>query len=129
MATLYYQGHDRRSWLTWAVALGRHGVWPNGAVEVHGPHENANYMFGEADCIDQDGRSCIVCFKTAELTPEQWKSRHTRITGLRVWNKADRSETLRLLSPEGLSASMRECVSRAQEDLRHLLRPPEHERL
>jgi hypothetical protein len=128
MATLNYDGHDRRSWLTWAVALGRHGVWPSGAVEVHGPNQNSNYMWGEAECIEQDGGSCRVCFKTAELNPEHWKSRNIRITGLRVWNKADRSSTYRLLSPEGLSASMRECVSRAQEELRHLLWAPEHAR-
>jgi hypothetical protein len=46
MADLYKRG-EQEDWLKWAIEFIKRGIWPEEYITVHGPHPEADFMWGE----------------------------------------------------------------------------------
>ena len=103
---------ENDSWLTWAIELMKRGLKPNDdEITVHGPHEGADYMWGEAECDTLEGGCYNVKFRTAH-TNSKWDVR-----GVRVWSK-HYNEPFPILKTKEIPPSWRQEIKSLKAELR-----------
>ena len=107
---------EDEGWIVWAIELMRRGLKPIDDITVHGPHDCADFMWGEAECDwygSNSGFTYDVKFRTA-YTHSIWDVR-----GVRVQSKDDR-ESFPILKEKDMPSDWRKELESLKAELRKL---------
>jgi hypothetical protein len=111
-------GSDRESWLRLAIQFMKRGLWLSDGITIHGPHDDTNCMWGDAQAfVDDggsplfDGRNFVNCVFRA--TANGSKYRPFRIL---IWDEDDRA--VRYTTRTDLSSNARRWMRYAKHALK-----------